>query len=144
MHELPQSYCGDNRVEATLFSWLQIIYAHLAYVRLEHYVSTLCVVDQYLFAPLLLCFRLTSWAQGSFIKVKIYPILHTENQNMTLTYQHLTVAIHLKMRMKSIPTSLTLALFPVSGRSTFGWTFRCHMKFLWKKYLHLYGVAFLH
>ena len=37
VHELPQSYCGDNQ-EGTLFSWLQIYYAHLASVRFEHAV----------------------------------------------------------------------------------------------------------
>ena len=33
-HELPQSQCGDKR-EDTLFSWLHIYYAHLAFVRFE-------------------------------------------------------------------------------------------------------------
>ena len=37
VHELPQSHYGDNR-EGTLFSWLHIYYAHLAFVRFEHSV----------------------------------------------------------------------------------------------------------
>ena len=37
VHELLQSHCGDNQ-EGTLFSWLHIYYAHLAFVRFEHSV----------------------------------------------------------------------------------------------------------
>ena len=37
VHELPQSYCGDNR-EGTLFPWFHIYYAHLASVRFEQFV----------------------------------------------------------------------------------------------------------
>ena len=47
VHELPQSYCGDNQ-EDTLSSWLDIYYAHLAFVRFEHSVyrgsfMTICI-----------------------------------------------------------------------------------------------------
>ena len=36
VHELPQSHCGDNW-EGTLLLWLYIYYAHLAFVRFEHF-----------------------------------------------------------------------------------------------------------
>ena len=37
VHDLPQSHCGDNH-EGTLFLWLHIYYAHLAFVKFEHSV----------------------------------------------------------------------------------------------------------
>ena len=39
VHEFPRSHYGDN-CEGTLFSWLHIChyYAHLAFVRFEHFV----------------------------------------------------------------------------------------------------------
>ena len=35
VNELPKSHSGDNR-KVTLFSWMHINYAHLAFVRFEH------------------------------------------------------------------------------------------------------------
>ena len=37
VYELPWGHCGDNQ-EETLFSWLHMHYAHLAFVRFEHSV----------------------------------------------------------------------------------------------------------
>ena len=65
VHELTQSHCGDNW-EATLFSWLHVYYAHLASVRLEHF---LCL--EHFVWPLILCSFLnlfsTLWFIGSFV-----------------------------------------------------------------------------
>ena len=36
VHEFPQNHCSENR-EGTLFLWLHIYYAHLAFVRFEHF-----------------------------------------------------------------------------------------------------------
>ena len=58
-----------------------------------------CHCFKNLFSYFLLSFRLTSWAQILFMKVKIYPIQQTKKYN---THQCLTLAIHLKIKMKSI------------------------------------------
>ena len=38
VHELPQSYCGDDR-EGALFSWLRVYYTHLASVRCVSWIT---------------------------------------------------------------------------------------------------------
>ena len=46
--ELPQDHCGDNR-EGTLFSWLHMNYAHLAFVRFEHSVCRGSLMTTYIY-----------------------------------------------------------------------------------------------
>ena len=36
VHEFPHNHCSENR-EGTLFLWLHIYYAHLAFVTFEHF-----------------------------------------------------------------------------------------------------------
>ena len=52
VHELPQSYCGDNR-EGTLFSWLHIciVYIYMVYIYIYIYIYILCLVTAPLLAP---------------------------------------------------------------------------------------------
>ena len=66
VHELPQSHCGDNR-EGTLFSWLHIYYAHLAFVRFEHSITLL----QYI-----------------YFKVTLFSHSHNLSQLLLLDYCH--------------------------------------------------------
>ena len=47
VHELSQSYCGDNR-ESTLFSRLHIYYDQLASVRFEHSVFRRSLMTTYI------------------------------------------------------------------------------------------------
>ena len=47
VHELQQNHCGDIW-EGTLFSWLHVYYAHLAFVRFEHSVCRGSLVFLYL------------------------------------------------------------------------------------------------
>ena len=47
VHGLPQSHWSDNR-EGTLFSWLNIYYAHLDFVKFEHSVYCVSLITIYI------------------------------------------------------------------------------------------------
>ena len=70
VHELPQSHCGGDNRESTLFLWLHINYAHLTSVRSEH----LCVVDHLL--PLIYIYICIYTVYCKIVDGKIYLITY--------------------------------------------------------------------
>ena len=90
----PQWLCGDNQ-EGTLFSRLHVYYAHLAFVRFEHYVSWITYDHLYIYIYIYLSIYLSEAYQQK-------PIVITQcfmGLQMALRYNIyvLKTIIHLKI-----------------------------------------------